>query len=924
MVLRYFFSIFLLFIIFSERINAQEKKDIFINETFQNEELKSVLKTLSEKYDIKFAYDDADIKNIKINQKFKNEALSKTLKTLFSKTNLKYQISENTILLYSKTKTNFDIKEKKTEKFTLQGIVKDAKTGESLPYASIIILNTQTGTYSNVDGYFSLLNFAEDTLNITVMYLGYLSKTIRNIHCSQNKFIYITLDNEEQSLKEINVIKETNKILEIKNKRDEHVTINPKFFKTMPNLGEADAFRAIQLLSGISGSTESAAEIKVQGGNSDQNLVLYDGFTVYHLDHFYGTFSAFNSNAIKNIDIYKSGFGAKYGGRVSSVIDITGKSGNFNKFSASANLNLISLSGNIEIPIVKNKVSLFIAARRSYTDLLQSYLYKDLLNGLQSNSSGNFSGIDPFFYNNENNKSTFYFYDLNSKLTFRINTKNIVSFSFYQGLDKFNNSFSNADYFFDNNTGFMENNSVDTKWGNKGFAGKWSKKWNENFYSKINLAYSKYFSDFENKWQNAYFDSLEFKNYFYTETQKNSIQEINFQLNTEYLPNNKIKIEFGTEISSPKIIFENFSTNAISNNETQSATILSAYSQGEFNITKNIIFTSGIRNSFNNLTHKNYFEPRFSSNFQIAKNINISVSIGKYYQFINQTVYNNILSGNHDFWILSDNINNPELSSFHYNLSLSYSHPDFNIIATIFRKKISGLSQYNITYTNLYVQSVADSLQTIGDSISNQSDFIIDNSVYQSYQYNLGNGFITGTDFMIYKKSGIWNSWISISYFDKKIKYLTESEFYSSNIVSENNFEFKTVNQINIGKWNFSGTWVFNSVRQIPKNIENYRINVSNGYETTSYNQSQKEAQKFFNYHRMDISVSRIFKTKFCDINTGISVLNLYNRKNIKLTQYYFSYWNSAEAEISSTPSVTGNAVKLLSFTPVFYLNFNF
>ncbi len=455
MVLRYFFSIFLLFIIFSERINAQEKKDILINETFQNEELKSVLKTLSEKYDIKFAYDDADIKNIKINQKFKNEALSKTLKTLFSKTNLKYQISENTILLYSKTKTNFDIKEKKTEKFTLQGIVKDAKTGESLPYASIIILNTQTGTYSNVDGYFSLLNFAEDTLNITVMYLGYLSKTIRNIHCSQNKFIYITLDNEEQSLKEINVIKETNKILEIKNKRDEHVTINPKFFKTMPNLGEADAFRAIQLLSGISGSTESAAEIKVQGGNSDQNLVLYDGFTVYHLDHFYGTFSAFNSNAIKNIDIYKSGFGAKYGGRVSSVIDITGKSGNFNKFSASANLNLISLSGNIEIPIVKNKVSLFIAARRSYTDLLQSYLYKDLLNGLQSNSSGNFSGIDPFFYNNENNKSTFYFYDLNSKLTFRINTKNIVSFSFYQGLDKFNNSFSNADYFFDNNTGFM-------------------------------------------------------------------------------------------------------------------------------------------------------------------------------------------------------------------------------------------------------------------------------------------------------------------------------------------------------------------------------------------------------------------------------------------------------------------------------------
>ena len=142
-------------------------------------------------------------------------------------------------------------------------------------------------------------------------------------------------------------------------------------------MGEKDIFRALQLLPGISGTNESSSGLYIRGGTPDQNLVLLDGFTVYHVDHFYGFFSAFNSDVIKDVQLFKGGFPAKYGGRISSVMDLTGKTGNSNKFTLSSSISLLSANATVEIPI-GNKANILISGRRSYTDILKSRLYKSI------------------------------------------------------------------------------------------------------------------------------------------------------------------------------------------------------------------------------------------------------------------------------------------------------------------------------------------------------------------------------------------------------------------------------------------------------------------------------------------------------------------------------------------------------------------
>ena len=172
------------------------------------------------------------------------------------------------------------------------------------------------------------------------------------------------------------------------NKNVSQISLSPKKLATIPNLGEKDIFRALQLIPGVSGTNES---ILLYIRILNQNLVLLDGFTVYHVDHFYGFFSAFNSDVIKDIQLFKGGFPAEYGGRISSVMDLTGKTGNSNKFSLSGSLNLLSANATVEIPVGK-KANLLISGRRSYTDILKSGLYNnifDLYNDSGPSSEGN-------------------------------------------------------------------------------------------------------------------------------------------------------------------------------------------------------------------------------------------------------------------------------------------------------------------------------------------------------------------------------------------------------------------------------------------------------------------------------------------------------------------------------------------------------
>ena len=333
----------------------------------------------------------------------------------------------------------------------LTGIVTNAKSGETLPAANVVVKGTSIGTATNVDGYFTLLNLPSKKFTLNVFYVGChplemeidLDKIDGRLNVEMQPS-NIEIDEVYVSAKAYKMIKATEGVSATR--------VSPIDLKTLPSFGQVDVFRSLQLLPGISGTNESSSGLYVRGGTPDQNLVLLDGMTVYNVDHFFGFFSAFNADAIKDIQMFKGGYPAKYGGRISSVVDLTGKNGDPNNFHMSGGVNLLDAHASVEIPLW-GKGSILLAGRRSYTDFIESSLYNNIYDMLSNNQSeqettqntpigpgGGFGGGRGGFGNFQQpqattTRPTFYFYDLNGKITYRPTDKDNLSLSFYNGKD---------------------------------------------------------------------------------------------------------------------------------------------------------------------------------------------------------------------------------------------------------------------------------------------------------------------------------------------------------------------------------------------------------------------------------------------------------------------------------------------------------
>ena len=207
------------------------------------------------------------------------------------------------------------------EQRDISGYVLDDQSGESLPYATILLKGQDRGALTNADGYFVIVNAPAIPCTLEVSFIGYASRT----HLVDNaqpavEPIEIQLQVQTIGLEQTVVTAEEEYQVWKRSDQVSQITFSPRQIETLPNLGEADIFRSLQLLPGISGANEGSAGLYVRGGTPDQNLVIYDGMTVYHVDHFFGMFSAFNADAVKDVQLYKGGYPAKFGGRLSSVV----------------------------------------------------------------------------------------------------------------------------------------------------------------------------------------------------------------------------------------------------------------------------------------------------------------------------------------------------------------------------------------------------------------------------------------------------------------------------------------------------------------------------------------------------------------------------------------------------------------------------
>jgi len=484
-------------------LNAQQSKDIKIKGSFQNQSLPLVLLNLKIDYRLKFEYDEALIEDIYISTSFGKSSLEFGMKKILEHTDIDFEIKrERTIALFPKTKTpkvDWSKVAPTRKDFKVSGIVKDKKTGETLPFANVSLKGTTNGVTTNIDGYFTLFDVPSDTVLLLVSYLGYQTISYQITPETEVTKIKILMEDFGVQLNEITVKANKEEQMLSASTGVSRIGIAPAALAKLPSYGEKDIFRSLQLLPGISGSNESSSGLYVRGGTPDQNLVLFDGFTVYHVDHLFGFFSAFNTNAVKDVQLYKGGFDAKYGGRLSSVVELTGKEGNTKEFNMGLGISLLSANGFVEAPIAKGKGSFLITGRRSF----QSNFYNNIFDAYtESNEASGDSpqgqGIGGRFGQQEVQPNT-YFFDLNAKATYRPNDKDVFSFSFYSGKDDLDNSrnidqsafaniFANLDFSFDQQSTDL------TAWGNWGTSAKWSRRWGDRFYSNANLSYSNYFS----------------------------------------------------------------------------------------------------------------------------------------------------------------------------------------------------------------------------------------------------------------------------------------------------------------------------------------------------------------------------------------------------------------------------------------------
>lgn len=892
-----FLVIFMLVLSYFGCLAQQKDQPVLISKTYKNKSLSLVILDLEIDYRIRFTYEKNDIENILISQSFQKIPLNEAMAIMLKDTGLSFSMDgQRSIRLFEGTLPTMTEKLPPAETperfdFSLKGIVLDKNTGESLPYASVFIQGTQIGTTTNADGYFTILNVPSDTIILEIVYLGYRSQKFRLSPSTNLDNVTIELEEISQVLTEVTVAAEAEEQLIKGATGISRVTMTPLAMATLPSFGEKDVFRSLQLLPGVSGSNEASSGLYVRGGTPDQNLVLFDGFTVYHVDHLFGFFSAFNTNAIKNVQLYKGGFEAKYGGRLSSVVELTGKDGNTEDFNFGLGLSLLSVNGYVESPFAKGKGSILLAGRRSF----QSQFYSNLFDAFTDANSNIPEGIGGRFGQQQVQPNS-YFYDLNGKITFKPSDKDIISLSFFNGQDDLDNSRNTDNSAFPGRGGNLnfdfQQNSIDlTKWGNWGSSLKWSRRWSDKWYTNFNISYSNYYSERDRSNETTVTRSDSTFTRSNGTYESNDLRDYTLKLDHEVKLTQNNQLEFGLQSTYNDIKY-NFTQNdtlSVLDRLNQGWTH-SLYLQDRQVFRDKLILKGGIRASQYTVTEQLYLEPRASLTYLVNNQIKLKGAWGIYNQFATRVVREDIQQGSRDFWILADDQDVPIGQSTHYIAGLSYETPKYLFDVESYYKTLDGLTEYSTRFV--------------------PSGFGPDRSLdYEEFFYT-GTGVAKGVEFLLQKKKGKMSGWVGYTLGEVKYDFeaFGDEPFFAN---QDQRHELKVVANYKLSpKFTLSGTFIYATGRPYTAPTGYYQVSLLDGSTADFFEVSEKNALRLPDYHRLDLSASYDFNMFGGKANLGLSLFNLYNRSNV-----WYKEYEIIEGELLETD------ITLLDFTPSLFFN---
>lgn len=734
------------------------------------------------------------------------------------------------------------------EKFTLSGVITDQNTNETLIGVNILIPTSQTGTTTNEYGFYSI-TLPKGEYDIQISYLGYQS-ILQKITLNQNINSNFKLSESTESLNEI-IITENVEKLNFKKPQMSVNSLSIKTIKQMPSvLGEVDVIKSITLLPGVSNAGEGSSGFNVRGGSVDQNLILLDEATIFNSSHLFGFFSVFNPDAIKDLKLYKGGIPAKYGGRVSSVLDIYQKEGNSNEFHMNGGIGIVSSRLLVEGPIKKEKGSFLFGGRSSYAHLFLPLFDLD---------------------------NIAYFYDLNTKLSYKLNDKNNIYLSGYFGRDVFEIA-----------------DSFENTYGNSVLNFRWNHLFSDKLFSNLSVIYSDYYyglrlnfvefdwksgiENFNLKYDLKHYISSNFKleygmNSIYHSfnpgeirptTESSGINPFNLTkkyalenaiyIDAEHQISDKLSMSYGLRMSSFLRLGQNQLYTYENNQAVNFNEELQIYEKAEPTGTETYK-RSDILSTFTNL------EPRFSVAYLLNESSSLKASYNRMSQYLH-LLSNTSSPTPLDVWTPSGPFIKPQLlDQYAIGYFKTINNNDYSLEVESFYKTIQNRIDY-IDGTNL-----------------------IANNAIEQVIIN-GNARAYGLEVLFRKNEGKFKGWLAytLSKSEQQTKGRTTTEtginngeWYKTPFDRLHDISITSTYDLN-SKWSFSGNFLFQTGR--PTTFPNGQYEY-NGITIPNY--EARNSSRLTNYHRLDVSViytPNPNSNKRLKGEWVFGIYNLYNRKN--------------------------------------------
>lgn len=750
------------------------------------------------------------------------------------------------------------------QKKVLSGTVRDANTGETLIGAVITEDLAQVSTSTNSYGFYSLL-LPQGDRTVSVSYVGYETQT-KVLSLNESIKYDVELIPNQNKLEEV-IVSGTRRSKNVKSPQMGAFKFSTEEIKNVPVLfGEKDLLKTIQLLPGVQSGGEGSANFFVRGGGGDQNLILLDEAIVYNASHLLGFFSTFNSDAVKDVQLYKGGIPSQYGGRISSVLDIAMVDGNQKEFSAEGGIGLIASRLKVSAPLSDGRGSFMISGRRTYADLFLKL----------SNDQ-------------DVKQSKLYFYDLNAKLNYRIDDRNKIFVSGYFGKD---------DLGFSDKFGF--------NWGNSTATVRWNHIFNDRLFGNTSLIYSDFNYNVGVNGNSGDFDIA------------SKIGNFNLKQDFSFYPSNSSTIRFGVNALNQTIRPASLSADEDANVnsiriEKRKGWDISAYFSHEWKATERLSLLYGLRLSdfmvigpgtfysfdgerdvvgeqyFGNGTVAKHYinlEPRLSASLLLNSQSSIKLSYNRMVQNLHQLT-NSTSALPTDQYVLSSLNIKPQLAD---QVAFGY-------------------------FRNFSENTYEFSVESYYKSMDNQIDFrtgadLQANKLLEG-ELLFGKGRAYGLEFLLRKSRGKLSGWIgyTLSKSERKFNGINQGNWFNARQDRTHDVSIVTMYKLS-DKWSFGANLIFNSGNAVTYPAGKYDLN-----NTTLFYYTERNSHRAPNYHRLDLSATYEPQksNKRCTSSWTFGIYNAYNRRNAYIVDFRENENNPTTTEayqialFGIIPSVTWN-----------------